>query len=446
MIAVFLAILIVTAVGIPLAIVIHPSADPSTRLGEGFLFGAGWTTFVMLALSLVHVRWTFASIILAITVPLLALAPLLARLRVVTPTERRASQATWISRAVDLLTILLVAGYAFYVTLGPLWEWDFWAIFGVKARVFLENGGIDWGFLRSPYNLYANVDYPLMLPLLFDFSSILNKGWDERWIGLLYPAFTAALLLIVRPLVRRETESETITSVATLMFAGLSFTETAGTGEAPLIAASGAAMLLARRALLDDDAIALRAAAVLLGVAAWTKNEGVAMIAAAAIAIAITTRSWRKALALWPAAVIAAPWIALVRIFALRSAYLQTESMSHRIQAHVLQLREIGFALASNPPAKPLLWIAAIALLLMTQTSIGTQSSGAGKDTPRERFLLCFLAIQLVLYLAAYLVTAHPVVWQIHNSWPRLLSQLAVPFAFAALASGVRLSTRDRVP
>src|SRR5207253_7119 len=107
----------------------------------------------------------------------------------------------------DLATLISLAAYAVYATLAPLWEWDFWAIWGLKARVFLEHGGIDWRFLESRWNAFTHPDYPLLVPLNFDFVALIGGGWSDRWLGILFVAYAVALLLIARALAARETSA-----------------------------------------------------------------------------------------------------------------------------------------------------------------------------------------------------------------------------------------------
>src|SRR2546423_1537939 len=83
-------------------------------------------------------------------------------------------------------------GFGLFATAARLWEWDFWAIWGLKARLFLGHGGIDWRFLESPWNTYVHPDYPLLVPFNFDFVALLNGGWSDRWLGLLSVGWAAA--------------------------------------------------------------------------------------------------------------------------------------------------------------------------------------------------------------------------------------------------------------
>lgn len=426
MTAAFIAILLLTAFGLPLAMALHADAPAGMRAGEAFFLGCGWTTTVMLALSAADVPWSILSVLAGATVPLFLVVPLALR-RSPQPAPVAEVNRTMPSRAIDLLTIVLIAGYTLYSTLGSMWERDFWGIFGAKARAFFDHGGVDWAFLTSPHHGYTHPDYPLGLPLLFDFAAVLNGEWDDRWIGLYFPMFTIALLLVTRPVIRRETRSSTIAAATGLMIAALSLTMTPGTAEAPLITLSAAALILLRDALNRDDAAMLRMAAVLLGIASLTKNEGAAMVVSAAAGTALATRSWRRTARLWPAAACAIGWIVTARSLGFQAAYLRSDSLLDRLIGHLAQSGEIVAQLATTPPAHALFWLACLSLLALSIPS-----------ALNERLLLTFVALQLTFYLAAYAVTPFPIAWQIQNSWARLLSHLAIPLAIAAVAAGLR--------
>src|ERR1041385_1849919 len=82
-----------------------------------------------------------------------------------------------------------------------------------------------------------------------------------------------------------------------------------GLAEGALVAFIGAGVLFVRRAIVANDNAPWRHGALLLALAACTKNEGLAMLASVAIAVAIVdVRSLRR---LWPAAAVALPWLLL---------------------------------------------------------------------------------------------------------------------------------------
>jgi hypothetical protein len=64
--------------------------------------------------------------------------------------------------------ILLVAALGLFVAkvlVVPLWSWDHFAIWGVKARWMVEGGELDLSFLRDPAFLGTRPDHPVALPM-----------------------------------------------------------------------------------------------------------------------------------------------------------------------------------------------------------------------------------------------------------------------------------------
>src|SRR2546428_782173 len=202
MTATLVAIVTLVVLGLPAALALDRRARGLVLLGTSFLYGSGTIFFVLLGFSVVGARWS----LVGVTIASLVIGSIfwIVALRKSGPrTADRGPRPHWL----DVATLLTVIGYAFYATIAPLWEWDFWAIWGLKARVFFEHGGIDWLFLESRWNTFAHPDYPLLLPLNFDFVALLQGGWSDRWLGALFVAFGMALLCIVRSLAARESST-----------------------------------------------------------------------------------------------------------------------------------------------------------------------------------------------------------------------------------------------
>src|SRR5438445_8061012 len=176
MTATLIAILSLAVFGIPIALAVDRNARGPLLIGTAFLYGSGTMFLVLLALSIAHIRWTLISVTIASL--LIFCSAAFARRR------GEPSPESTKPHLLDLLTIYTIVCYAFFATLAAVWEWDFWAIWGLKARTFLEIGGIDWRFLESPWNTFAHTDYPLLVPLNYDFVALLNGGWGDRWLGL----------------------------------------------------------------------------------------------------------------------------------------------------------------------------------------------------------------------------------------------------------------------
>src|SRR5258708_26613422 len=144
--ATLVAILSLTVVGIAITLAVDGTARSALLLGQSFLYGSGAIFAVLLAMSMVHVPWTLIRVTVAALIIFCAAALFASR--------RAPGHATrpgiWTFHFPDLVTFLTLVGYAFYATLARVWEWDFWAIWGLKARQFLEIGGYPLAFLERP--------------------------------------------------------------------------------------------------------------------------------------------------------------------------------------------------------------------------------------------------------------------------------------------------------
>jgi hypothetical protein len=406
MLAVLIAILSMTVLGLPIALAIDRQVRGPVLLGLAFLYGSGWVFLALLALSILHVRWT------VLTVTIVALLPLCALLipRHPAPGTRHV-KPHW----VDIPTLVSITGFALFATAAPLWEWDFWAIWGLKARVFLERGGIDWHFLESRWNTFVHPDYPLLVPLNFDFVALLNGAWDDRWLGALSVAWAAALLLIIRGLAAQES-STVPAALITLTVTGLAASRYPGLAEGPLIAYGAAGVLFVRRALQFDERAAWRNGSMLLGFAANVKNEGIALLVSVAIVVLIVRA--RAVLRLWPAFALAAPWLILRATHTLPTDIVGGAAMG-RVLQRLPYAADILMYVARHL-YEPWFWIAVLAGLLIVPAAV----------MRREAFVLLVTALQLAFYAASYFATPHNLRWHVATSWSRLTDQIAIPITY----------------
>jgi hypothetical protein len=405
------AILTLAVLGIPIVLAVDRRARGPLLVGAAFLYGSGTMSLVLLMLSVVHVRWTLLSVAIASLVIFCATA-FIARRKVAATNQTTTAKP----HLIDIFTAFTIVCYALYATLAAVWEWDFWAIWGLKAKVFLEAGGIDWHFLESPWNTFAHPDYPLLVPLNYDFVALVNGAWSDRWLGLLGVAFAVALALVARSLAARETRP-LFASLLTLLVAALGFSRYIGLAEGALIAFGGAGVLFVRAALRDDDDASWRHGALMLGFAANCKNEGMALLVA--VTIAVIAASWSRARKLWPAYALAAPWLILRALHTLPTDIVAGSALS-RFLTRLPHTHELLFFLAEQL-AKPWFWLAIL---------IGIVIAPAAARR-RERFVFAVTVIQLLFYIFAYLMTPNGLRWHVLSSWSRLTPQIAVPIAFA---------------
>ena len=417
MISMLAALGVAFGVGLPISRSIDPGADPLLRAGTSFLYGSGAIFLALLALSMLGIAWSALSVGAALCVLFAAAAILAWRAR---PGSAAAPPRLHL---LDVLTLAALAGYVLYATFAPPYEVDFWAIWGLKARAFFVAGGVDWRFLESRWNAFQHPDYPLLVPLDFAFAALVNGGWDDRWIGLFHAAWGASLVLVVRSLAARAL-SPLCAALAAFALCAPCFSHSVGLAEAAYLAFSAAAVLFLREALRGEDASAWRHGALLLGFAANCKNEGLALIAAVAVGLAVAgprTEIVPRLRRLWPALAVAAPWIAL------RAAHaLPTDIASGGAAARLMERlahAEAILALLAARLNQPESWIALAAALLVVPASA----------LARERFVFVATAIQLGFFIAAYFATPYDVAWHVWTSWPRLTAQLAVPVSFVVL-------------
>jgi hypothetical protein len=312
------------------------------------------------------------------------------------------------------LQVPILVWHTVFATQPALYDWtewlitrrDFFFIWGYKARLIFTAGHIPWSFLGSLPNDFSHSDYPLLVPLQFAVPSMLARAWQPEAIGIVGTALAAAALVIAYHCL-----PERIAALGTLALAGCVLLPWPGFADGPLVAysASGILLLRSRR----SDALA----GVLLALAAMTKNEGMAFVAATAVALALT--DWRRLRVLVTPAVVIGAWLAIR--WNLHTD-LFTTGLFTRI-GHNLPLFPKAFLNIGT--SQPLVWIAAIGGLALAPR----------ENFRRERFLLLIVGLQLAFYLAAYAVTPLDLVGHVNGSWDRISSHVTMLVAFAGLTS-----------
>jgi hypothetical protein len=406
-----IALLFAFAIGLPAARLADREAPLLRLIGEALLLGIAICAATMFAMSCGGIRWTLAWAVTFPAVIAIALAVIATK------------DAGWKVRCeglhvLDLATIATLAGFTRFATAGPSPENDFIAIWGLKAATFSLHGGIDWAFLQNQWYVWDHPDYPLLLPLSFDFMALVSGGWERVAAEWLNPYFAIAIVFVVRSFLAEEAPP-LIASLGTLAIAPLAMSPWIGLAEAPLIAFGTAGLLLARRRRMTP-------AALLLGCAALTKNEGLALLVAVAIALLIMKRVrdvWR----LWPAVAIVTPWLIARAIFALPTD-LASGAVLTRALARLRAPGELLSVLASHTAPQALFWVAIVATLLLTFRFVRS-----------EGFALWTAAVQLAFYIGSYVVTSRDVTWHVRWSWERLVTHVELTLAFVAVVLLYRL-------
>ena len=419
-----IALLVAAAAGAGVALLLDRKAAGSLVAGESLLLGIGTSAAVLFALSSIGVLWSRTSFGLAMGIVIVV-----SWLMVVRRGRGERSPQLWTKQdawAIALLAfaVLLVAGYAVLATVAPVWEFDFLADWGLKARAFAAARSVDWRFLEHPLHAEIHPDYPPLVPLAFDLFAVARNGWNDQTVGLISAIFGVALLLVVHRLALEETQRPLTAAFITLALVPFACSPWIGLAEGALVAYGTAGLLLIRRGSVYPGA-------VMLGLAASSKNEGLTLVLAAAVALA-ADRRLRDLLRLWPAVIIPMPWLILRHVHALQTDITQGDVLG-RFVAHLRDPRPLLDAFVRYGTGKPVYWIAlGLGMLLVLRTLV-----------KRERFVLVAVAVQFAFYIGAYLVTPHDIDWHVRWSWERLISHLTPVLTYVVLVG--LLSSRDPV-
>lgn len=419
MIAETLAVALLVASGIPVARALAPETRGARLLGEGFLTGAGLAAVVLLTLSLAGIAWSTIALVVPLGAAAVA-APVVARRRLIAPSAAEPFDGRGIvAVAIDLLTAFMFLLYVVFATLTNPWDWDFWAIWGLKAKTFFEAGGIDWAFLGGRWTEYAHGEYPPLLPLVFDVPTLFRGAWSDRWMALVSVAFSGAALLVVRGHVLEETRDRRVAAVAGLAATGAALAGWVGLADVAFLAFATAGVLSLRRSMLRGGSAV--SGAMLLGFAALTKNEGVALLAAVALATLLTAKQdrVRRLLALWPAFAIAALWQIPRLAHGLKSDLFLGDAATRLTLPRLVEATRI---LATEPMHHPLFWAFVAACVVVGFRSLR-----------EEAFLAAIVVLQFSSMLVVYAMTANDIAWQVTLSWRRISDHPALLALFLAV-------------
>jgi len=170
----------------------------SLLIGEGLLLGIG-----VCAATLAMLPWSRTWL-----VPALLIIAAIAAWRSAggSPAGPPAARWRW-EIAFYAFALIALIGYALYATVAAPPEFDYLTNWGFKAKAFFEVRAIDWQLLGRTIDRNVHPDYPLLLPLTYDFIAVLRDSWSDSFLGIVHVAFATALLLVIHGTALEETRS-----------------------------------------------------------------------------------------------------------------------------------------------------------------------------------------------------------------------------------------------
>jgi len=411
--------------------------------GVSFMTGLGAVSFQMFLYSLVSIPLNPIFIMLP-WLPFIAAVFFRYRTKTADHQKQR-----WDAISVALLAVIIVqSAYAFIYALSvPLFGWDAWFIWFLKARVFFLDQGISSEFLSNA-GYRHHQDYPLLMPLATAFVYGAAGSANETIGKLLYPLQFLSLLSVIYYALSRAAGRR-----AGLLFAALStlvpviMIHAGGVpGKiGPLYAGDfvgysdlalsiyfmGAGAFLYFHAK-EGGRPHLLLASLFLAMAAWTKNEGLTF-AGFAVALFLIYRILFKRegilkdalLLVLPIAAVVIPWSLYKAGLGIGSEYVENLSLA-TIATNLWKLpiifKTLGKMVFSHIELYNFCWWA---------YAISTLANWRASKALITLHLLLFL--QLSAYIFIYIISPAPIDWHLATSADRLLLHL-LPLALLITA------------
>jgi len=270
--------------GIPL--LAHAAFAGLPRIGRAVLAGAVGAvliSFAMTLFALAGVAWSIGGVIVAALVLGLLLRVCVSR----APSGEAAPSGRL--RVVGVLAAG-VAGSAVLAALlatgvGATGSPDLVFFWGAKAQQFAALRTIDAAFLREPFLLYVNADYPPLVTNLYAFATIAAGRFPWLAATGTFPLILAALALALPGILRGATDRRRASAVSALVVAALAVigirAGIAGNGDMPLLFFETLSVAALLSTAVPQPARDWLAGSLLAG-AATTKVEGLPFALAAA--------------------------------------------------------------------------------------------------------------------------------------------------------------------
>jgi hypothetical protein len=250
------------------------------RIVLGYGIGIGMLTLVMLFFALFETRFTVSNITLSLS--LIACFAFLFRPESM-PRQSQARTCNSLSVCNKILVsiVVVVCVYVFFQALiKPLTEWDSWAIYGFKSKVFYLHNILPVEFLKNTVIAYAHPDYPVLIPLAETWIYLCLGSWNDQLVKIIFPVYFICLLVFFYYSLRCFT-GRSIALVFTVLLASIpQMVRFGSNGYADLpfmFYCFVSAALLYRAYCSRLDNRLLLVSAIFAGLAAHTKNEGIAL-------------------------------------------------------------------------------------------------------------------------------------------------------------------------
>jgi len=312
----------------------------------------------------------------------------------------------------------------------PFGDWDAWAIWNLRAR-FLAHPSPLWRNAFTEELAWTHPDYPLLLPASVARGWVLDSAISMRVPIVLATVFTAATVaLVAASLYERRGAAGAVLGLSLLLVPAFILNGVSQLADVPLgFFIVLAVVLLAAR---PSSAATLGLAGLAMGMAAWTKNEGL-VVAGMLPCLYVLLVFHRSGLAtahgaatdiivgLGPMLVV----LALFKIFLAPDNELVSGLQRPGVLTYWSDQARVSFIARymTNEGAWWGGWLVLSPMLLIPVVALAP--TGLRRDRSAAVTAAGMLIIgQLAVFFAIYVMTPYGVAWHTESSWSRLVAQM----------------------
>ena len=289
-----------------------PGAGPIERAGRALLLGLGLVGALSMALDAASVPVTRLSLGLAVAACALASLPAALARRDARapagPADADEGAPRWLPAALLLLAAVGLSQALFAGAVRPTFQFDSITRWMFKTKVLALEHTLRGPLSTDPDFAFTHQRYPPLVCHVANLPALINGRFDDRLAGAMFPWYLVALVGVAHgALARRAGRLRAAIGAAwigNLPLLAYVMYPPPGAGAASAMADVPLSLFLTGAALALMDGLDGRRdrahleAALLLGFAALTKNEGLPAVAGAALALVLCARRarWRTAL------------------------------------------------------------------------------------------------------------------------------------------------------
>ena len=190
--------------------------------------------------------------------------------------------------AITLQSLALILILSVFITVSwhalgsPLYEWDAFAIWGLKAKVIFYESLLSKPAYFYDVNLsYSHLDYPLGLPFLVSGAYAAIGSVNDQWGKIILPIMTAAFIFMLYDGFRWKIKSVKSLLILAVCVGNGPFIRWAGSGNADLTLTFfyGGSVIFLLKWIENKRSSDLIISALFSAFCAFTKNEGLALAA-----------------------------------------------------------------------------------------------------------------------------------------------------------------------